>query len=178
MPAGAIPKDEPAGTYLRERGIKPWQFNTFGSRRGNHEVMIRGTFGNVRIRNLLLDDKEGGYTVHIPSDDELTIYDAAARYESEGTPLRYGLMEFLERLRFGVVGYGCTTCIGNSGPLADPISEAIRDEGLVVVVRGEGKGLPQVVALEDLCVAPLIHFGYERSLDRLPDFVRAWPQIP
>ena len=86
-PAGAIPKDEPAGMYLRERGIKPWQFNTFGSRRGNHEVMIRGTFGNVRIRNLLLDDREGGYTVHIPSGDEMTIYDAAVRYESEGTPL-------------------------------------------------------------------------------------------
>ncbi len=86
-PAGAIPKDEPAGRYLRERGVKPWQFNTFGSRRGNHEVMIRGTFGNVRIRNLMLDDREGGYTVHVPSGDEMTIYDAAMRYQSEGTPL-------------------------------------------------------------------------------------------
>ena len=86
-PAGTIPKDEPAGAYLRERGVKPWQFNTFGSRRGNHEVMIRGTFGNVRIRNLMLDNREGGYTVHIPSGDELTIYDAAMRYKSEGTPL-------------------------------------------------------------------------------------------
>ena len=86
-PAGAIPKAEPAGTYLREKGIKPWQFNTFGSRRGNHEVMIRGTFGNVRIRNLMLDDREGGYTVHIPSGDELPIYEAAMRYRSEGTPL-------------------------------------------------------------------------------------------
>jgi aconitate hydratase len=86
-PAGAIPKDEPAGAYLRERGVKPWQFNTFGSRRGNHEVMMRGTFGNVRIRNLMLDDREGGYTVHIPSGEELPIYDAAMRYQSEGTPL-------------------------------------------------------------------------------------------
>ena len=86
-PAGAIPKDEPAGTYLRGLGIKPWQFNTFGSRRGNHEVMVRGTFGNIRIRNLMLDDREGGYTVHIPSGDELPIYDAAMRYQSEGTPL-------------------------------------------------------------------------------------------
>ena len=86
-PAGAIPKDEPAGVYLQERGVKPWQFNTFGSRRGNHEVMMRGTFGNVRIRNLMLDDREGGYTVHVPSGDELSIYDAAMRYESEGTPL-------------------------------------------------------------------------------------------
>ena len=86
-PAGAIPKDEPAGVYLQERGVKPWQFNTFGSRRGNHEVMMRGTFGNVRIRNLMLDNREGGYTVHVPSGDELSIYDAAMRYESEGTPL-------------------------------------------------------------------------------------------
>jgi len=86
-PAGAIPKAEPAGAYLREKGIKPWQFNTFGSRRGNHEVMIRGTFGNIRIQNLMLDDREGGYTVHIPSEDELPIYDAAMRYQSEGTPL-------------------------------------------------------------------------------------------
>jgi aconitate hydratase len=86
-PAGAIPKDEPAGMYLRERGVKPWQFNTFGSRRGNHEVMMRGTFGNVRIRNLMLDNREGGYTVHIPSGEELPIYDVAMRYQAEGTPL-------------------------------------------------------------------------------------------
>jgi aconitate hydratase len=86
-PAGAIPKSEPAGRYLQEQGVKPWQFNTFGARRGNHEVMIRGTFGNVRIRNLMLDDREGGYTVHIPSGEELPIYDAAMRYQAEGTPL-------------------------------------------------------------------------------------------
>ncbi len=86
-PAGAIPKDEPAGAYLQEHDVKPWQFNTFGSRRGNHEVMMRGTFGNVRIRNLLLEDREGGYTLHIPTGDELPIYDAAMRYQAEGTPL-------------------------------------------------------------------------------------------
>lgn len=86
-PAGAIPKREPAGLYLEEHGVKPWQFNTFGSRRGNHEVMIRGTFGNVRIRNLLLDEKEGGYTIHFPTGEETTIYDAAMRYVEAGTPL-------------------------------------------------------------------------------------------
>ena len=85
-PAGAIPKDEPAGVYLREKGVKPWQFNTFGSRRGNHEVMMRGTFGNVRIRNLMLEDREGGYTVHVPSGEELPIYEAAMRYQDEETP--------------------------------------------------------------------------------------------
>ena len=86
-PAGAIPKDQPAGAYLQEQGVKPWQFNTFGSRRGNHEVMMRGTFGNVRIRNLMLEDREGGYTVHIPSGEETSIYEASMRYQAEGTPL-------------------------------------------------------------------------------------------
>jgi aconitate hydratase len=86
-PAGAIPKAEPAGQYLREHGVEVKDFNTFGSRRGNHEVMMRGTFGNVRIKNLLLDGKEGGYTVHFPTSEELPIYDASMRYQSDGTPL-------------------------------------------------------------------------------------------
>jgi aconitate hydratase len=86
-PAGAIPKNEPAGLYLKEHGVQVKDFNTFGSRRGNHEVMMRGTFGNVRIKNLLLDGKEGGYTVHFPSGEEMPIYDASMRYQADGTPL-------------------------------------------------------------------------------------------
>lgn len=86
-PAGAIPKSEPAGEYLRSRDVKVKDFNTFGARRGNHEVMMRGTFGNVRIKNLLLDGKEGGYTVHLPTDEEMPIYDASMRYQEAGTPL-------------------------------------------------------------------------------------------
>jgi len=86
-PAGAIPKNEPAGRYLREKGVEVRDFNTFGSRRGNHEVMMRGTFGNVRIKNLLLDGREGGYTVHFPTGDEVSIYDASMRYQEAGTPL-------------------------------------------------------------------------------------------
>jgi aconitate hydratase len=86
-PAGAIPKDEPAGRYLQAHGLKPWEFNTFGARRGNHEVMMRGTFGNVRIKNLLLEGKEGGYTKHFPDGEVLPIYDASMRYQGEGTPL-------------------------------------------------------------------------------------------
>ena len=86
-PAGAIPKDEPAGRYLQDRGIKPWEFNTFGARRGNHEVMMRGTFGNVRIKNLLLEGEEGGHTKHFPDGQVMSIYDASMRYQSEGTPL-------------------------------------------------------------------------------------------
>ena len=86
-PAGAIPGDGPAGEFLQGVGVKPWEFNTFGARRGNHEVMMRGTFANVRIRNLLLEDKEGGYTVHHPTGEVMSIYDAAMRYRDEETPL-------------------------------------------------------------------------------------------
>jgi aconitate hydratase len=86
-PAGSIPPSSPAGRYLMDRGVKPVDFNSYGSRRGNHEVMIRGTFANIRLRNVLAGGKEGGWTVHIPSGELTTIYDAAMRYMSEGTPL-------------------------------------------------------------------------------------------
>lgn len=86
-PAGAIPKQEPAGEYLQGLGVPPIRFNTFGARRGNHEVMMRGTFGNVRLRNLLLDGKEGGYTRHMPGGDIVPIFDAAERYRDADTPL-------------------------------------------------------------------------------------------
>jgi len=86
-PAGAIPKDSPAARWLVERGVEPFQFNTFGSRRGNHEIMMRGTFGNIRIKNKLVEGKEGNWTAHIPSGAVTSIYEAAMRYESEGTPL-------------------------------------------------------------------------------------------
>jgi aconitate hydratase len=86
-PAGAIPKREPSGQYLVDKGVQPTNFNTFGSRRGNHEVMMRGTFGNVRMRNLLLEDKEGGYTIHFPTSEQIPIFDASIRYQEEGTPL-------------------------------------------------------------------------------------------
>jgi aconitate hydratase len=86
-PAGAIPADMPAGRYLQEHGVTPRDFNSFGSRRGNHEVMVRGTFGNIRLRNALADGTEGGYTKHQPSGDLLSIYDAAERYAAEDVPL-------------------------------------------------------------------------------------------
>ncbi|HET9949389.1 MAG TPA: aconitate hydratase [Longimicrobiales bacterium] len=86
-PAGAIAKNLPAGLYLRERGVEVRDFNTYGARRGNHEVMMRGTFGNVRIKNLLLPGREGPYTIHFPTGEEIPIYDAAMRYQAEGTPL-------------------------------------------------------------------------------------------
>jgi aconitate hydratase len=85
-PAGAIKPDSPAGKYLQARGITPKDFNSYGSRRGNHEVMVRGTFANVRIRNLIVSPKEGGYTIHQPSGEEMSIYDAAMKYLVEGVP--------------------------------------------------------------------------------------------
>jgi aconitate hydratase len=86
-PAGAIKPDSPAGKYLVEHGVERKDFNSYGSRRGNHEVMVRGTFANVRLRNLLVPDGEGTWTVHVPSGEEMTIYDASRRYLAEGTPL-------------------------------------------------------------------------------------------
>ena len=86
-PAGAIPVDGPAGTYLRSRGVEPKDFNSFGSRRGNHEVMMRGTFGNIRLRNRLAPGTEGGWTRHQPDGEQMSIYDAGMRYQREGTPL-------------------------------------------------------------------------------------------
>ncbi len=86
-PAGAIPKNGPAAQYLREHGVEQPDWNTFGARRGNHEVMMRGTFGNVRIKNALVPDKEGNWTVHFPTGDVTSIYDAAMRYIAEQTPL-------------------------------------------------------------------------------------------
>tara|TARA_B100001123_G_scaffold450518_1_gene621698 strand:+ start:238 stop:1233 length:996 start_codon:yes stop_codon:yes gene_type:complete len=85
-PAGAIAKDSPAGRYLRENGIRHADFNSYGSRRGNHEVMMHGTFANMRLRNAMVPGVEGGYTRHMPSGEQLPIFDAAARYIEEGTP--------------------------------------------------------------------------------------------
>jgi aconitate hydratase A / 2-methylisocitrate dehydratase len=86
-PAGAIRPDSPAGRYLVEHGVERRDFNSYGSRRGNHEVMVRGTFANVRLRNLLVPGSEGTWTVHVPSGEEMTIFDAAERYRAESTPL-------------------------------------------------------------------------------------------
>ena len=91
-PAGAIPVDSPAGAYLISQGVKPAEFNSFGSRRGNHEVMLRGTFGNIRLKNRLVPDTDGGWTIFLPKDkknrsQKMSIYDAAMQYQKEKTPL-------------------------------------------------------------------------------------------
>jgi aconitate hydratase len=86
-PAGPFTREQPAGEWLAERGVAPHEFNTYGARRGNHEVMMRGTFANVRIENQLLDGVEGGYTVHHPTDEQTTVFEASRRYRAEDTPL-------------------------------------------------------------------------------------------
>ena len=86
-PAGSIPKDMPAARYLTEHGVQPRDFNSFGARRGNHEVMMRGTFGNIRLRNELAPGTEGGWTRHLPGGEQLSIYDAAMKYAAEDVPL-------------------------------------------------------------------------------------------
>jgi aconitate hydratase len=86
-PAGAIPEEYPAGQYLIAKGVPAAEFNSYGSRRGNHEVMIRGTFGNIRLKNKLVDSKEGSYTVKLPEKTEMYIYDAAVAYQNDRTPL-------------------------------------------------------------------------------------------
>jgi aconitate hydratase len=86
-PAGSIKPESPAGRYLLEHDVERKSFNSYGSRRGNHEVMVRGTFANVRLRNELVPGSEGTWSVHVPSGEEMTIFDAAERYRAEGTPL-------------------------------------------------------------------------------------------
>jgi aconitate hydratase len=86
-PAGSIPKDSPAGKYLIGLGVEPKDFNSYGARRGNHEVMVRGTLANIRLRNQMVPGVEGGWTVHLPSGTRMTIYDAAMRYQAERVPL-------------------------------------------------------------------------------------------
>ncbi|RIL80632.1 aconitate hydratase, partial [Staphylococcus equorum] len=86
-PAGAIGKDTPAGKYLLDNGVSPRDFNSYGSRRGNHEVMVRGTFANIRIKNQLAPGTEGGYTTYWPTKEVMSIYDAAMKYKEDGTGL-------------------------------------------------------------------------------------------
>ena len=86
-PAGSIPRTSPAGEWLTAHGVEMRDFNSYGSRRGHHEVMMRGTFANIRLHNLLTPDQEGNVTEHLPSGERMSIFDAAARYRTDGTPL-------------------------------------------------------------------------------------------
>jgi aconitate hydratase len=86
-PAGSISKTSPAAKYLKEHGVEPVDFNSYGARRGNHEIMMRGTFANIRIKNEMLGGKEGGNTLYLPTGEEMSIFDASMRYQADKTPL-------------------------------------------------------------------------------------------
>ena len=91
-PAGSIPASSPAGRYLVEHGVEPRDFNSYGSRRGNHEVMMRGTFANIRLRNALAQGKDGGWTEYFPTGEITSIYEASMDYQASGTPLILSLI--------------------------------------------------------------------------------------
>jgi aconitate hydratase len=119
-PAGAIPESYPAGGYLKEKGVSPSEFNSYGSRRGNHEVMMRGTFGNIRIKNKLVGDKEGSFTVKFPETHEMFIYDAAMAYKKERIPLvvlggkEYGTGSSRDWAAKGTILFGVRAVIAES----------------------------------------------------------------
>jgi aconitate hydratase len=119
-PAGAIKKDSPAGKYLLDRGVEPREFNSYGSRRGNHEVMMRGTFANIRIRNEMVPGVEGGVTKHLPDGEQMAIYDAAMKYQEEGVPLvvvagkEYGTGSSRDWAAKGTLLLGVTAVIAES----------------------------------------------------------------
>ena len=119
-PAGSIPKDSPAGRYLVAQGVDPKDFNSYGARRGNHEVMVRGTLANIRLRNQLAPGTEGGWTVHLPDGEQMSIYDASVRYQKEGVPLliiagkEYGSGSSRDWAAKGVVLLGVKAVIAES----------------------------------------------------------------
>jgi aconitate hydratase len=98
-PAGSIPKDGPAGRYLIAQGVAPGDLNSYGARRGNHEVMVRGTLANIRLRNQLAPGTEGGWSVHLPDGQQMSIYDASVQYQGVGLPevSLIGVLVFLDQ---------------------------------------------------------------------------------
>jgi aconitate hydratase len=171
-PAGSIKADSPAGEYLVEHGDEPRDFNSYGARRGNHEVMMRGTFANIRLRNELAPGTEGGWTTHLPSGEVTSIYEAALRYRETGTPLavlagkeygsgssrdwaakgpgllgvRFVIAESYERIhRSNLVGMGVL-------PLQYPAGESAASLGLdgreVLHVRGLSDGVTPGMTVE------------------------------
>ncbi len=119
-PAGSIPKDSPAGQYLIAHGVQPKDFNSYGARRGNHEVMVRGTLANIRLRNQLVPEIEGGWTAHQPDGQQMFIYDASMQYQKEGVPLliiagkEYGSGSSRDWAAKGVVLLGVKAVIAES----------------------------------------------------------------
>ncbi|HLY77146.1 MAG TPA: aconitate hydratase AcnA [Thermoplasmata archaeon] len=169
-PAGEIPADGPAGRYLQDHGVSPAEFNTFGTRRGNHEVMVRGTFANVRIQNALAAPKEGGWTRHLPSGDLLSIYEAAERYRREKVPLvvlagaSYGQGSSRDWAAKGPRLLGVRAVIAQS-------YERIHRSNLV------GMGVLPLEFLPGQGVQSLQLTGHERFALRLPEGVAFGPRV-
>ena len=172
-PAGAIKADSPAGHYLREHGVAPRDFNSYGSRRGNHEIMMRGTFANIRLRNRLAPGTEGGITLHLPDGERMSIYDAAMQYQAEGTPaiiiagkeygsgssrdwaakgpallgIRAVIAESYERIhRSNLVGMGILPLQFMNGDNADSLELSGRE---IFSIRGVHEGAREVMVVAD-----------------------------
>lgn len=172
-PAGSIKKDSPAGRFLISKGVEPKDFNSYGSRRGNDDVMVRGTFANIRIKNLMLDGVEGGYTLHVPSGEQMAIYDAAIKYKQENTPLvvlagkEYGtgssrdwaakgtlllgvkavIAESFERIhRSNLVGMGVLPCTFKSGENAQSLGLTGKESFDITGLEGGDSKEAKVVA--------------------------------
>ncbi|MFC5741224.1 aconitate hydratase AcnA [Dyella tabacisoli] len=172
-PAGSIKKDSPAGRFLISKGVDAKDFNSYGSRRGNDDVMVRGTFANIRIKNLMLNGVEGGYTLHVPSGEQLAIYDAAMKYKAEKTPLvvlagkEYGtgssrdwaakgtlllgvkavITESFERIhRSNLVGMGVLPCQFQDGENAQSLGLTGTESFDIVGLEGGESKVAQVTA--------------------------------
>jgi aconitate hydratase len=175
-PAGNISKTSPAAKYLMSLGVEPKDFNSYGSRRGNHEVMMRGTFANIRLRNKLAPGTEGGVTIHVPSGEQMSIYDAAMRYKQEGTPLiilagkEYGtgssrdwaakgtmllgvkavIAESFERIhRSNLIGMGVLPLMFKDGQNAESLGRTGKESFEIIGLNGGAAKVVTVVATDD-----------------------------
>ena len=169
-PAGSIPVDSPAGKYLIGLGVKPADFNSYGSRRGNHEVMVRGTFANIRLKNQMVPGVEGGWTRHMPDGEKMPIYDAAVKYKNEGVPLiviagkEYGSGSSRDWAAKGTLLLGVRAVIAESFerihrsnlvqmgvlPLQFFDGESAHSHGLTGEETYDLRGVPEAVAARDL----------------------------
>ena len=175
-PAGNISKTSPAAKYLMSLGVQPFDFNSYGARRGNHEVMMRGTFANIRLRNQLAPGTEGGVTVHVPSGEQMSIYDAAMRYKQQGTPLvilagkEYGtgssrdwaakgtmllgvravIAESFERIhRSNLIGMGVLPLMFKEGENAESLGLTGKESFEIIGLNGGAAKVVTVVATAD-----------------------------
>jgi aconitate hydratase len=188
-PAGFIKVNSPAGQYLIEHGVAPQDFNSYGARRGNHEVMMRGTFANIRLRNRLVPGVEGGMTLHLSSGEPMSIYDAAMRYQAEGVPLviiagkEYGtgssrdwaakgtrllgvravIAESFERIhRSNLVGMGVLPLTFKEGETAESLGLTGKE---IYDIEGLARGVKEVTVVAKRESGQAIHFKANVRVD-------------